>query len=78
MADATVTVTAEVEIQCRMAAVVRPGDKLVIALDHEPDEEEGSGIADFLCSRLPGVKVLVIGRAASLAVYPGEGDSAHA
>lgn len=61
------------------AAVVRPGDTLILRLGTDVSAEQFARFRDGalppLKERLPGVEVLIVGGVEQMVVYrPGEGD----
>lgn len=52
--------------------IVRPGDKLIVAMCRELDMAEAEQIRRQLAENLPGVEAVILSGADSLVVYRGE------
>lgn len=52
------------------ALVVRPGDRVLIALNHMPDARDVHRMQNYLAQRIPGVTFAFVGDVAGLAVVP--------
>jgi hypothetical protein len=52
--------------------VVRPGDKLVVAISRRLNMQEADDIDKFFAAKLPGVEVVPIDNCVGLAVYRDE------
>lgn len=51
--------------------VLRPGDRVLLALREEPDPEQAQAYLQALHEDFPGVSFTVVGGAAGLALYAG-------
>jgi hypothetical protein len=71
MAKAEMTVSGTVDVQGGSTVVVRPGDRLVVAL-HEAriDQQQIAQMTARLSAKLPGVEVTFVPGVAALAVMP--------
>lgn len=55
--------------------VVRPGDKLIIALARDISTEERNEIEMGIGAKLPGIQVIAVDGAIGMAVYRSEGNN---
>lgn len=62
----------DVVSQIAQAAVVRPGDTLVVRMATQTAPEQASFARESLRSKLPGVEVVVVGSDEEMAVYRSE------
>lgn len=76
MAQAPGRHTLEIETQL-VGTVVRPGDKLIIAVRHRLSMAEADDATKFFESHLPGVDVVFVDDVAGLAVYREDKGSIH-
>jgi hypothetical protein len=61
--------TIDVELRLSAAAVVRPGDTLVVATAHRLSDAECHELRERVESLLPGVRVALVAQCTGLAVY---------
>lgn len=52
--------------------VLRRGDRVLVALNEEPTEEEAHDYMKGLCGAFPGVEFVVLGGVAGVAIQPGD------
>lgn len=58
------------------AAVVRPGDKLIVGMSRHIGMADAHALKDRFAEVLPGVEVLVVDSVSALAVYRNSDDTA--
>lgn len=51
--------------------LLRPGDRVMVALTDDPDPDEAQGFVEALYEAFPGVEFTVVGGLAGLAVMAG-------
>lgn len=61
------------EMHASGIAVVRPGDKLVLAYAYPMSGKDAAGYKAKLEQLMPGVEVIIAAGVHQLAVYPGDG-----
>lgn len=60
----------EINVEVKwMAALIRPGDTIVLGFDHPVDDATYSMIINYIHEQLPGVKVAVVDNISNMAVY---------
>jgi hypothetical protein len=56
-------------VEVSSAAVIRPGDTLVLGFSHTLSEAESAWISEKISAEMPGVRVTVIDRLTHMAAY---------
>lgn len=66
----------KIDITPNIAAIVRPGDNLILGFNRSIAEEECAMLRDKLSTLIPGIKIIVIDNVSSMVVHkPDEHDN---
>lgn len=52
--------------------VLRPGDRVLLAMTHDPEEPEAQAWMQALSQDFPGIKFTIVGGVAGIAVHSGK------